>query len=571
MKINSYEIAYSEDELKDMVENKMRQIELVDRNFEGYKRLADGDKKALEHLVAAAKMMNDVSLEQDHKLNRVMKRGLENEADGSMQAAYALRLFNSLNGVEGVNGVDEKPVEIFKGISGSIGRNFYPDDLTVKEFHEIISRMLDEGKKSEVQGILSARTMVLRHGDGLHAIDYTEYFASVFSEMANELEVAAHYATDEKFKDFLGWQAQALLQNNEDMDMLADKHWAVLQDTDLEFTIGRENYDDQMTQTVYDNPALLKKLREAGIEVNNKDMLGVRVGIVNHEGTRLIMRFKEHMSELAELMPYKDQYKQNVGKNSELKQTMVDVDLVALTGDYAQCRGAITTAQNLPNNDKLAVKTGGGRRNVYHRQVRQSADMDKYREILKRMVAPELHGYFDVEADHLFVIGHENAHSLGPDAEYQNALGQYKNIIEEHKADVASIAFMPEYVKNATISEEQLRKIYTTWVVYRLFMKAKPVFAMPHRIADLMQFNYLLENGAISFDKNDKLHINFEVFGKVMNKFLEETIAVQLSKSPQKAKTFVDRLTNWGEYSVKIAALHEELGLKPYIEIKSYF
>ena len=86
-----------------------------------------------------------------------------------------------------------------------------------------------------------------------------------------------------------------------------------------------------------------------------------------------------------------------------------------------------------------------------------------------------------------------------------------------------------------------------------------------------MQFNYLLENGAISFDKNDKLHINFEVFGKVMNKFLEETIAVQLSKSPQKAKTFVDRLTNWGEYSVKIAALHEELGLKPYIEIKSYF
>lgn len=285
----------------------------------------------------------------------------------------------------------------------------------------------------------------------------------------------------------------------------------------------------------------------------------------------MIMRFKEHMSELAELMPYKDQYKQNVGKNSELKQTMVDVDLVALTGDYAQCRGAITTAQNLPNNDKLAVKTGGGRRNVYHRQVRQSADMDKYREILKRMVAPELHGYFDVEADHLFVIGHENAHSLGPDAEYQNALGQYKNIIEEHKADVASIAFMPEYVKNATISEEQLRKIYTTWVVYRLFMKAKPVFAMPHRIADLMQFNYLLENGAISFDKNDKLHINFEVFGKVMNKFLEETIAVQLSKSPQKAKTFVDRLTNWGEYSVKIAALHEELGLKPYIEIKSYF
>ena len=571
MKINSYEIAYSEDELKDMIEHKMRQIHLIDRNFEGYKKLSDGDKKALEHLVAAAKMMNDVSLEQDHKLNRVMKRALENEAEGNTQAAYALRLFNSLNGVEGVNGVDEKPVEIFKGISGSMGRNFYPDDLTVHEFHEIISKMLDEGKKDEVQKILSARTMVRRKGDELHAIDYTEYFAPVFSEIANELEVAAHYTTDEKFKDFLGWQAQALLQNNEDMDMLADKHWAVLQDNDLEFTIGRENYDDQLTQTIYNNPELMAKIQAAGIEINNKDMLGVRVGIVNHEGTKLIMRFKEHMSELAELMPYKDKYTQNVGKDSELKQTMVDVDLVALTGDYAQCRGAITTAQNLPNNDKLAVKTGGGRRNVYHRQVRQSVDMEKYKQILERMVAPELHQYFDVEADHLFVIGHENAHSLGPKAEYQNALGQYKNMIEEHKADVASIAFMPEYVKNGTISEEQLRKIYTTWVVYRLFMKARPVFVMPHRMADLMQFNYLLENRAIWFDENDKLHINFDIFGKVMTKFLEETIAVQLSKSPKKAKEFVDRLTTWGKYSAKIAALHEELGLKPYIEIKSYF
>ena len=571
MKINSYEIAYSEDELKDMIEHKMRQIHLIDRNFEGYKKLSDGDKKALEHLVAAAKMMNDVSLEQDHKLNRVMKRALENEAEGNTQAAYALRLFNSLNGVEGVNGVDEKPVEIFKGISGSMGRNFYPDDLTVHEFHEIISKMLDEGKKDEVQKILSARTMVRRKGDELHAIDYTEYFAPVFSEIANELEVAAHYTTDEKFKDFLGWQAQALLQNNEDMDMLADKHWAVLQDNDLEFTIGRENYDDQLTQTIYNNPELMAKIQAAGIEINNKDMLGVRVGIVNHEGTKLIMRFKEHMSELAELMPYKDKYTQNVGKDSELKQTMVDVDLVALTGDYAQCRGAITTAQNLPNNDKLAVKTGGGRRNVYHRQVRQSVDMEKYKQILERMVVPELHQYFDVEADHLFVIGHENAHSLGPKAEYQNALGQYKNMIEEHKADVASIAFMPEYVKNGTISEEQLRKIYTTWVVYRLFMKAKPVFVMPHRMADLMQFNYLLENRAIWFDENDKLHINFDIFGKVMTKFLEETIAVQLSKSPKKAKEFVDRLTTWGKYSAKIAALHEELGLKPYIEIKSYF
>ena len=571
MKINGYEIAYSEKELKDMVENKMRPVCLVDRNFDGYKKLSDGDKKALEHLVVAAKIMNDVSLEQDHKLNLIMKSELEKVVAENEQAKYALKIFNAMNGLEGVNGIDEKPIELFVGIHGSIGRNFYPDDMSVEEFHEILEHMLNEGKIEELKKILCARSMVRRDGCELKAIDYTEYFAGAFSKIANELEVAAHYTTDEKFKDFLGWQAQALIQNNEDMDMLADKHWAVLQDCPLEFTIGRENYDDQMTQTIYNNHALLEKLQNVGIEINNKDMLGVRVGIVNQEGTNLIMQFKEHMSELADLMPLKDKYVQNISKNDDVKQTMVDVDLVALTGDYAQCRGGITTAQNLPNNDKLAVKTGGGRRNVYHRQVRQSVDMQKYAKILQCMVAPELHQYFDADVDHMFVIGHENAHSLGPKAEYQNALGQYKNIIEEHKADVASIAFMPEYVKNGTISEEQLRKIYVTWIVYRLFMRAKPVFTLPHRMADLMQFNYLLDKGVISFDNEDKLHINFDIFGKVMMQFLQETIEVQLSKSPSKAKEFVDLYGNWGKYSQKIAALQAELGLKPYIDIKSYF
>ena len=52
-----------------------------------------------------------------------------------------------------------------------------------------------------------------------------------------------------EFNEFLNWQAQALLQNNEDMDMLADKHWAVMQDTPLEFTISRENYEDE----IFDN------------------------------------------------------------------------------------------------------------------------------------------------------------------------------------------------------------------------------------------------------------------------------------------------------------------------------
>ena len=74
---------------------------------------------------------------------------------------------------------------------------------------------------------------------------------------------------------------------------------------------------------------------------------------------------------------------------------MVDADIAALTGDYALCRGGITTAQNLPNNDKPALQHGGGRRNVYHRQVRASVDKNQTQKILDVLVAPELHQYYD--------------------------------------------------------------------------------------------------------------------------------------------------------------------------------
>lgn len=567
MQIKGYEIAISEEELDRIFANQIQIFEMIDENFEGYKTLAEGDKKALKHLVRAAKMMNDAALEQDHPLNLSLKTGLEEAAQTSSHAAKALRLFNSLNGVAGLNGIDPDPVEIFKNVHGYKGRNFYPADLSVDEFHAILARMLERGKTEEVRKIVSARTMVRRFGDELKAIDYTEYFAPLFSKVANELELAAHYSTNHAFNDYLGWQVQALLQNNEDMDQLADKHWAVLQDTPLEFTLSRENYDDEMTPTICDNPRLSAMLGEAGIEITPKDMLGVRVGIVNKKGTELLLTFKEQMKNLAKLMPFADRYKQSIAAGNELKQTMVDVDLAALQGDYAQCRGAITTAQNLPNNDKLSIKLGGGRRNVYHRQVRMTVDPERTRRMLDALVAPELHPYYNPEAEHIFVIGHENGHSLGPDSSYQNALGIYNHIIEENKADVISITFMPEYARAGIISEQTLKEIYTTWIV-RLLLKAKPQLIQPHRVGDLIHFNFLLEHGAIRFNSEQKLEINFAKMDEVMHKILRETIDVQLSKSPQRAKEFIDRWSEWGELHEYIASTLQKLGIKPYKEIR---
>lgn len=570
---NGYEINYTIEELEKMTTQDMTDVTLISKDHPSYTNLTDGDKKALEHLVIAAKILNNVALIQDNALNIPQKKALtEASLQGDKHATLALKLFNSLNGVAGLNGIDEKPITIFKDLNTQIGKNFYPSDLSIEEFHNILLKMFNNNQIEEIKKILSSRTMVVRDNDILKAIDYTVYFKEEFSLMANELEVASHYTTDALFKEYLSWQAQALLQNNEDMDMLADKHWALMQDTPLEFTLSRENYDDEMTSTVLENKELKALIEQHNIEVVAKDMLGARVGIQNKEGTKLLLQFKDVMATLSSKMPYADKYEQTISQNEDIKQTMIDADLVSLTGDYVQCRGGMTVAQNLPNNDKLSIKTGGGRRNVYHRQVRSSHDPIRTQKMLDTFLHPSFHQYYNTEADHIFVIGHENGHSLGPSSEYQNSPGICKSIIEENKADTISIAFMPEYLKNGVINETQLKEIYTSWITRRLLLSSKPIFPTEtYKIVDLIEFNKLLECGAIYFDENKLLHIEFDKVSPAIYELLSEVINIQLSKSPELAKAHIDKYSTWNDLHEYISSTQKKLGVKKYKNIVSFF
>ncbi len=45
------------------------------------------------------------------------------------------------------------------------------------------------------------------------------------------------------------------------LDAYADKNGHHFQDTPLEFTITRENYEDKMTETIFRNKKLLNRLK----------------------------------------------------------------------------------------------------------------------------------------------------------------------------------------------------------------------------------------------------------------------------------------------------------------------
>ncbi len=512
-----------------------------------YLALSEGDKEALKHLVRAAVVLDKVNMQLDNPNNLPFKEYLEREiAKGNENAKLSKILFDAQKGVCSLDR-ESNMIELAKGVKMRAGKGIYPQDMEKEEFHTIIIKMLKEGKKDEVAKILNQRSVVERDGDELKAIDYVDKFKEDFEYMAEELEKAAETSTNADFNEFLKLQAKALGTADPMLDGYADKKWATLQDTPLEFTITRENYSDEMTETVVENPELKALLDEAGIVPVAKDFLGGRVGIINKKGTDAILNVKKYLPLMAQNMPFKDKYVQNISPDKESKQTMVDADLVAVTGDVGEFRAGITLAENLPNDDKVSVqKLDGGRRNVYHRQIRLITSEDAKEKMQKRLNAilnSELHKYYNDEADHWFTVGHENGHSLGPKFGTEG-LGKYKSIIEENKADMVSLSMLDILTEAGMYTPEQREQIIVTYAADNM-MTSKPTLSQAHRVRSVMQNYFFIKEGAITISPEGVLDINIEKMVPTARKMLEEIIQVQLSGDFDRGEKYVNDYFVW--------------------------
>ena len=503
-----------------------------------YLSLADGDKEALKYLVKAGAILENIRLQIDDHHNLPFKKFLEAEiAVGNKQAVLTKILFDAQKGINALDRLSNK-IHLAKGIESKMGIGVYPEDLTKEEFHKILIKMLQEKKIDEVKNILNQRSIVVRDGEYLKSIDYVDYFKEDFAKIADLLEKAAKVSTNGDFNEYLLLQAKALRKADPMLDAEADKKWATLQDTPLELTLTRENYEDELTLTFAENEELKKLLKDNNINPVPKDCLGLRVGIINKKGTEDLISIKKHLPLLAKHMPYNTEYEQKISedKEKETKQTMVDVDLVMLAGDCGTYRAGITLAENLPNDDKLSLTIGGGKRNVYHRQIRFVSDPAKLQQLLDEILDKEQHKDYNNEADHWFTIGHENTHSLGPNRP-NDKLGKYSHIIEENKADMGGLAFLDLLTKEGYYTEEQKRQIIVTAVV-DTFLKVKPKLQQAHRVRTVMQNYYLFKRGAYDI-KDGKIHVNIDKVVPAANEMLAEIVRVQIDDDFDKGEKYV--------------------------------
>ena len=521
---------------------------LMTPTSEEYVNLDDGDKEALKYLVKAGDILERIQLRIDNINNIPFKNFLEEEIEKGVEKANLTKIL--FDGQKGINAMDalSNTIYLAKGLSARPGLGVYPDDITKDELHTILIKMLEEKKIDKVKTILNQRSIVERDGDELKATDYVDYFKEDFAKIADLFDEAANCSTNSDFNEYLTLQAAALRTANPLLDAYADIKWAELQDTPLELTITRENYKDELTGTIIENEKLKQLLEENNITVNSKDSLGLRVGIVNKEGTEKIISIKDYLHIMDEHMPHHEKYNSSSSDDGEIKQTMVDADLVMLAGDVGAYRAGITLAENLPNDDKLSLSMGGGRRNVYHRQMRAS-DPAKIQALIDAVLVEDQHQYYSTEANHWFVICHENTHSLGPRITNDN-LGQYSHIIEENKADMGGIAFLDELEAAGYYTEEQKKKIIVTFIVDS-FMREKPSLNQPHWVRSVMQNFYQFINGGYSIE-DGKIRVNIDKVAENGYSMMEKIIQIQLDNDYQEAENYVKEYFIWSDEQILI-------------------
>ena len=519
-------------------------VKFLKRDSREVKKLTKNDMLVLMHLTRAANKLETVNLKLGHHKNLEFLDFLNREIEKqNPKAVLAKQLFLSQKSMFSPDTLGNQ-TKLVKNIEEPDGLGYFPEDLSAEEFHLILERMVDEGKTKEVQEILNQRSVVVRDGENLKAIDFVNYFPE-FQEMADELDKAREYSTDRKFNKYLELQAKALRTADPMLDAKADKQWATMSGGKFEFTIARECYDEKLTKTVYENEELMKKLKAAGITVYAKDSLGARVGIVNKRGTKLLKKLKSLIDVSSKLMPYLDEYETLSHGEDEISQTAVDVDLITLTGEEGAYRASLVLAQNLPNDDKPALKIGGGRRNVYHRQVRLNSNKKLY----KNLIDDEQFKYFNPEADHWAVICHENTHSLGPQT--HSGLGKFSFIIEEYKADMGMYCFLREFVKEGYFTETQAKQIIVTSLSYG-FLKGKPNLNQAHRTRSVMICQRMISTGAIVI-KNGKLWFDFDKVIDTAKEMMREAIRLQLDANVKAAEEYIMKWFVWDDNLIQIA------------------
>ncbi len=465
--------------------------------------LSEDQRRMIPLLIDAAEAMDEVFWMQSYGDRDALLNRLDEPA--REYAAINYGPWDRLDGEAGfLPNAGEKP----------LGAGFYPDDITKEEL---------EAAAAENPDLLSLYTLVRRDDDGnLTAVPYHEAFAEQHERAAQKLREAAELADDPGFARYLRLRADALLTGDYQPSDLA---WMDMKDNTLDFVVGPiETYEDRLMGA--------KAAHEAYVLVKDR------------EWSERLARYAALLPTLQRGLPVPDEYKQEEpGTDADLGA----YDVVYYAGDANA--GSKTIAINLPNDEEVQLQKGSRRLQL------KNAMRAKFDQILEpiadELIVPEQRGNVTFDAFFANTMFHEVAHGLGiktvihgGGGTVREALQENASALEEGKADVLGLYMIQRLHADGEIGGELIDN-YATFLA-SIFRSIRFGASSAHGRANLIRFNFFLENGAFTRGEDGRYQIDPERVGEVVDMLSERILRFQGDGDYDGVVAFVDEYAQIG-------------------------
>jgi len=226
----------------------------------------------------------------------------------------------------------------------------------------------------------------------------------------------------------------------------------------------------------------------------------------------------------------------------------IPVGVYEIIADFGQSRGG-NTATILPNDPLFSRRYG---RTILLREniMKNPTLFENTKAGWDAVVAPEFRD--DLRADGNFnrTLWHEIGHYLGVDRDVKGrtldvALESTADSYEEMKSDLVSLFAAQALRASGYLDDESLQSVYASGIL-RTLQTVEPRRDQPYQTMQLMQFNWFIDKGLITFDpKAALLSIHYEKYHDVVASLLEEVLAIQHAGDLSRAEAFMDKWTTW--------------------------
>ncbi len=476
-------------------------------------RLPPRDRRALDKIIEAARLLDPLFLRQVWSGNAALERKLM--ADASPQGRERLHYFRINNGpwsrldnnepfIEGVP--REKPPQA----------NYYPDDMTKDEFNNW-EKTLSETERQRAIGFFH---VIRRDGAGkLKTVPYSEEYREYLVPAARLLREAARLTTSRTLRNFLEKRADAFLSNDY---YESDVAWMDL-DSPIDVTIGPyETYEDELFgyKAAFESYVTLRDEAESA----------------------KLAKFGKYLQEIENNLPIDERYRNpQLGAASPIRV----VNEVFASGEGNS--GVQTAAFNLPNDERV-IKEKGSKR-VMLKNVQEAKFNKTLIPISKVVLDSSQQNELSFEAFFTHILMHELMHGLGPhnlnangkETTVRQQLKETYSAIEEAKADISGLYALQYLMDKGVLDKSMERAVYTTFLA-SAFRSVRFGITEAHGRGIAVQFNYLTDEGAINYDESTStFSVNMARVKDGVRKLTHDIMTLQAEGSYEKAKAMLDK------------------------------